>query len=146
MKSKLRVVYIMMHKSISTAITLSLFLSSCGAYYNTFYNTKKLYKEAVREREKRQGDQPTPDLGAVRNPLPSGPTTLTESPARKSAMIFVPLPTTFQSTSNHPSALLRRHTLNGFRNSGMTSSLTLTLTNCPGKENADMSGQASRMR
>jgi len=60
MKFKLRVVYIMMHKSILTAITLSLFLSSCGAYYNTFYNTKKLYKEAIREREKRQGDQPTP--------------------------------------------------------------------------------------
>jgi TolA-binding protein len=32
--------------------------SSC-AYYNTFYNTKKLFKEANKEREKRQGDKPT---------------------------------------------------------------------------------------
>ncbi len=32
--------------------------SSC-AYYNTFYNTKKLYKEAEKEREKRTTDIPT---------------------------------------------------------------------------------------
>lgn len=35
-----------------------LSFSSC-AYYNTFYNTKKLFKEAKKEREKRQGDKPT---------------------------------------------------------------------------------------
>ncbi|MFQ5707150.1 MAG: tetratricopeptide repeat protein [bacterium] len=33
-------------------------LSSC-AYYNTFFNTKKIYGEARKEREKRQGDKPT---------------------------------------------------------------------------------------
>jgi len=31
---------------------------SC-AYYNTFYNTKKLYRQALKAREKRQGDKPT---------------------------------------------------------------------------------------
>lgn len=36
-----------------------LSLSSC-AYFNTFYNTKKLYNEAKKEREKRKEDKPTP--------------------------------------------------------------------------------------
>ncbi|MFQ5768990.1 MAG: tol-pal system YbgF family protein, partial [bacterium] len=37
---------------------LGAFISSC-AYYNTFYNTKKFYKEATKEREKRKGDKPS---------------------------------------------------------------------------------------
>lgn len=37
---------------------LFLSFSSC-AYYNTFYNTKKLFKEAKKEREKRTTDIPT---------------------------------------------------------------------------------------
>ncbi|MFQ5824984.1 MAG: tetratricopeptide repeat protein [bacterium] len=36
-----------------------IILSSC-AYFNTFYNTKKLYNEAKKEREKRKGDKPSP--------------------------------------------------------------------------------------
>ncbi len=35
-------------------------MSSCGAYFNTYHNTKKLYKEATKEREKRKGDKITP--------------------------------------------------------------------------------------
>lgn len=38
---------------------LAVGLSSSCAYYNTFYNTKKLYREAEKAREKRQGDKPT---------------------------------------------------------------------------------------
>jgi TolA-binding protein len=33
-------------------------IPSC-AYFNTFYNTKKLYREALKAREKRKGDRPT---------------------------------------------------------------------------------------
>lgn len=36
-----------------------LLLTSCGAYFNTFHNTKKYFNEAKKEREKRQGDTPT---------------------------------------------------------------------------------------
>lgn len=36
----------------------SLSLVSC-AYFNTFYNTKKYFKEAAKEREKRRGDKPS---------------------------------------------------------------------------------------
>jgi len=39
-------------------LSLVLFFSSC-AYYNTFYNTKKLYKEAKKERENRTSDTPS---------------------------------------------------------------------------------------
>ena len=38
-------------------LAASLSFSSC-AYFNTFYNTKKLFNEANKEREKRQGSQP----------------------------------------------------------------------------------------
>lgn len=37
---------------------ICLSFSSC-AYFNTFYNTKKLFREANKERERRQGAQPT---------------------------------------------------------------------------------------
>ncbi len=38
---------------------LLLFSFSSCAYYNTFYNTKKFFKEAAKEREKRTSDKPT---------------------------------------------------------------------------------------
>src|SRR5574341_2275486 len=34
-------------------------LQGCGAYFNTYYNTKKLYKEAMQEQKRRQGDKPS---------------------------------------------------------------------------------------
>jgi len=37
---------------------LCICLSSC-AYYNTFYNTKKFFNEAKKERERRKGDRPS---------------------------------------------------------------------------------------
>ncbi len=39
-------------------IIILLFSTSC-AYYNTFHNTKKIYKEAKKEREKRKGEKPS---------------------------------------------------------------------------------------
>jgi TolA-binding protein len=38
---------------------LACWLTSCGAYFNTFHNTKKYFNEAKKERAKRQGDIPT---------------------------------------------------------------------------------------
>ncbi len=40
-------------------LILTLLLTSCGAYFNTFYNTQKYFDEARKEREKRQGDTPS---------------------------------------------------------------------------------------
>lgn len=40
-------------------LILALLFTSCGAYFNTFYNTKKYFNEAKKEREKRQGDTPS---------------------------------------------------------------------------------------
>lgn len=45
-------------KLILKILCVVSFVSSC-AYFNTFHNTKKLFKEARKEREKRQDDQPT---------------------------------------------------------------------------------------
>src|SRR3990172_3049444 len=50
---------IKMNFKIILVLISVLFYSSC-AYYNTFYNTKKLYKEAKDERDKRQTDVPGP--------------------------------------------------------------------------------------
>ncbi|MCG8607425.1 tetratricopeptide repeat protein, partial [bacterium] len=44
-------------RTITILVAFSAF-SGC-VYFNTFYNTKKLYKEAKRERENRQGEEPT---------------------------------------------------------------------------------------
>jgi len=48
-----------MKRIIFLSILLSLLFSSCGAYFNTFYNTKKLFNEARKEREKRTRDTPS---------------------------------------------------------------------------------------
>jgi TolA-binding protein len=40
-------------------LLLAFLFTSCGAYFNTFYNTKKYFDEARKEREKRLGDTPT---------------------------------------------------------------------------------------
>ncbi len=40
-------------------LLLACWLTSCGAYFNTFHNTKKYFNEAKKEREKREGDIPT---------------------------------------------------------------------------------------
>ena len=47
-----------MKKVFYMALFFTLLFSSCGAYFNTFYNTKKLFKEARKEREKRKTDKP----------------------------------------------------------------------------------------
>ncbi|MDZ7262419.1 MAG: hypothetical protein ONB05_09985, partial [candidate division KSB1 bacterium] len=44
---------------ILLSLSLGLILSSC-AYYNTFYNAEKAFKEAARERAKKKTDQITP--------------------------------------------------------------------------------------
>ena len=46
-------------RAFSSLLILSFTVSSC-AYFNTFYNTKKVYNEAKKEREKRIGEKPTP--------------------------------------------------------------------------------------
>jgi TolA-binding protein len=48
----------MSHRHLAVIIVLSFSVSSC-AYFNTFYNTKKYFNEAQKEREKRQGDVPS---------------------------------------------------------------------------------------
>ncbi|MFQ5602538.1 MAG: tetratricopeptide repeat protein [bacterium] len=48
----------MQFRNIFLFVVLGLFIPSC-AYYNTFYNTKKYYKEAQKERERRKGDKPS---------------------------------------------------------------------------------------
>lgn len=45
-------------KYILEILILCYIFTSC-AYFNTFHNTKKLYKEAIKAREKRSGDKPT---------------------------------------------------------------------------------------
>ena len=41
------------------AFAVALFLlQSCSGYYNTFYNTKKVYKEALEEQKRRTSDKP----------------------------------------------------------------------------------------
>jgi len=47
-----------MKKVFYITLFFMLLFSSCGAYFNTFYNTKKLFKEARKEREKRKTDKP----------------------------------------------------------------------------------------
>ncbi|RMF59293.1 MAG: hypothetical protein D6743_16550 [Calditrichaeota bacterium] len=48
------------HKVIFPLSLLTVFaLSSSCAYYNTFYNTKKLYRDAVKAYEGRKGERPT---------------------------------------------------------------------------------------
>ncbi len=44
--------------AIAACIVIPLLLQSC-AYYNTYYNTQKYYKEALAEHKKRTGEQPT---------------------------------------------------------------------------------------
>ena len=44
-----------------------LLFTSCGAYFNTFHNTKKYFNEARKEREKRQGDTPSANEQAKYN-------------------------------------------------------------------------------
>lgn len=49
----------MMKKIVLFCLLLSFTFAGCGAYFNTFYNTRKLFNEARREREKRKQDKPT---------------------------------------------------------------------------------------
>jgi len=49
-------------KIISAVVVISALFASC-AYFNTFHNTKKLYKEAKQARKERQGENPSaPEL------------------------------------------------------------------------------------
>ncbi|NIV96823.1 tetratricopeptide repeat protein [candidate division KSB1 bacterium] len=48
-----------MKPRFSTYLIICLAFSSC-AYFNTFHNTKKFFKEAEKERKNRQGEEPTP--------------------------------------------------------------------------------------
>jgi len=40
-------------------------LQSCGGYYNTFYNTKKVYKEALEEQKRRPANDNRPGSGEI---------------------------------------------------------------------------------
>lgn len=42
-----------------------VWLPGCGGYYNTFYNTKKVYKEAAEERKRRPANDPRPGSGEI---------------------------------------------------------------------------------
>jgi len=43
---------------LAAFVAAGVIMSGCGGYYNTFYNTKKVYKEALDEQKKRTGNQP----------------------------------------------------------------------------------------
>ncbi|MDZ7344040.1 MAG: tetratricopeptide repeat protein [candidate division KSB1 bacterium] len=45
---------------LGAALAAILLVAPGCAYYNTFYNTKKFYKEALEEKKRRTGDKPTP--------------------------------------------------------------------------------------
>jgi len=42
-----------------------LIASGCGGYYNTFYNTKKVYKEALEEQRRRPANENRPGSGEI---------------------------------------------------------------------------------
>jgi len=44
---------------------VALLLQSCGGYYNTFYNTKKVYKEALEEQKRRPANDNRPGSGEI---------------------------------------------------------------------------------
>ena len=56
------------HKKFSApaaAVVALLILQGCGGYYNTFYNTKKIYREAAEERKRRTGTADRPGSGEI---------------------------------------------------------------------------------
>jgi TolA-binding protein len=56
------------NKKFSTpaaAVVALLILQGCGGYYNTFYNTKKIYKEAAEERKRRTGTADRPGSSEI---------------------------------------------------------------------------------
>ena len=55
-------------KKIATLAVMAViapFLQSCGGYYNTFYNTKKAYKEAREEQKRRPVNDNRPGSGEI---------------------------------------------------------------------------------
>ena len=51
--------------SLVAAAVIALLLQSCGGYYNTFYNTKKVYKEALEEQKRRPVNDNRPGSGEI---------------------------------------------------------------------------------
>ncbi|MDZ7360075.1 MAG: tetratricopeptide repeat protein [candidate division KSB1 bacterium] len=51
--------------TLAAAVAALLILQGCGGYYNTFYNTKKIYKEAAEERKRRTGTADRPGAGEI---------------------------------------------------------------------------------
>jgi TolA-binding protein len=50
---------------LAAVAAVLVILPGCGGYYNTFYNTKKVYKEAAEERKRRTGTDNKPSTGEI---------------------------------------------------------------------------------
>ena len=51
--------------ALAAVAVTALLLQSCGGYYNTFYNTKKVYKEALEEQKRRPVNDNRPGSGEI---------------------------------------------------------------------------------